>query len=364
MKRPRIRLGLDRFSGIYLWILFIVVFSIWSPHIFPTASTAYLLASTQAVAGIVALAVLIPMICGQFDLSVGANANLTGLIAVLVQVQLGWSLWEALPFAIGIGLLVGFVNGFIVVRFKVSSFIVTLGMGSILTAFAEMITGSITPPSVTSAAWNNMTQFKFLGFQIIIYYLLIFAVIAWWVLEHTPAGRYMRAIGGNLEASRLSGIPVDRWAWISLVAAGGISGAGGVLYTSLTGPSLTFGSTLLLPAFAAVFLGATQLKPGRFNVWGTLLAIFVLATGAEGLQLVSGVQWISDMFNGVALVVAVTLAATRLRQASRKQWRRRTGATRSLFKRAPESNASQAEPTIDEHDFTAPLHGTNRRSST
>jgi ribose transport system permease protein len=230
-------------------------------------------------------------------------------------------------------------------------------MGSILTAFTEMITGSITPPTVTSAAWNNMTQFKFLGFQVIIYYMLIFAIIAWWVLEHTPAGRYMRAIGGNLEASRLSGIPVDRWSWISLVAAGGISGAGGVLYTSLTGPSLTFGSTLLLPAFAAVFLGATQLKPGRFNVWGTLLAIFVLATGAEGLQLVSGVQWISDMFNGVALVIAVTLAATRLRQASRRRWRRGAGATRPLSVAVPESGAGEAASAMDERDFTAQLHG-------
>jgi ribose transport system permease protein len=98
---------------------------------------------------------------------------------------------------------------------------------------------------------------------------------------------------------------------LSLIASGGLAGLAGILYTSLTGPSLTFGPSLLLPGFAAVFLGSTQFQPGRFNVWGTMLAIFVLATGVEGLQLVSGAQWIGDLFNGIALIVAVALAASR-----------------------------------------------------
>jgi ribose transport system permease protein len=83
------------------------------------------------------------------------------------------------------------------------------------------------------------------------------------------------------------------------------------MFSSLNGPSLDFGSTLLLPAFAAAFLGSTQLIPGRFNVWGTLLAIYVLATGVQGLQLVSGASWLSDMFNGVALIIAVALSIKR-----------------------------------------------------
>jgi len=99
--------------------------------------------------------------------------------------------------------------------------------------------------------------------------------------------------------------------------SGGIAGLGGVFFTSQTGPSLVFGSTLLLPAFAAAFLGSTQLHPGRFNVWGTILAIYVLATGVQGLELVSGQQWLSDMFNGVALAVAVALAVNRERRSRR-----------------------------------------------
>jgi ribose transport system permease protein len=347
--KKRLNFGLDRFSGIYLWVVFIIVFGIWSPNIFLTMSTVHLLASTQAVAGIIAIAVLIPMICGQFDLSVGANANLTGLIAVVVQAKDHWSLPATLAFTVAVGLAIGAVNGFIVVRFNVSSFITTLGMGSVLSAFAVIVTNSQDPPVVASTAWNNMTQYKIFGFQVIIYYLLAFALVAWWVLEHTPVGRYLRATGGNPEAARLSGIRVNRLSWCSLVASGGIAGAGGVLYTSLTGPSLTFGSTLLLPAFAAVFLGSTQLQPGRFNVWGSLIAIFVLATGVQGLQLVSGVQWISDMFNGVALILAVALAASRQGKPLRRRRRLRVAETDPDGEHTPPSST---EPTDVQTELT------------
>jgi len=87
-----------------------------------------------------------------------------------------------------------------------------------------------------------------------------------------------------------------------------VAASAGVFYASQNGPSLTFGPSLLLPAFAAVFLGSTQLRPGRFNVWGTLIAIYVLATGVQGLQLVTGVQWLNEMFDGVALIAAVAFA--------------------------------------------------------
>jgi ribose transport system permease protein len=343
----RLNLGFDRFSGIYLWVVFIVVFAIWTPNLFLSMSTVHLLASTQAVAGIIAIAVLIPMICGQFDLSVGSNANLTGLVAVVLQTERHWSLVPTLLVSVAIGVLVGVVNGFVVVRFRVNSFIATLGMGSVLSAFALIVTNSQEQLVPQSAAWNDMTQFKVFGFQSIIYFLILFALVAWWVLDHTPVGRRMRATGGNLEAARLSGIPVNRYAWGSLIAAGALSGIGGILYTSLTGPSLTFGSTLLLPAFAAVFLGSTQLQPGRFNVWGSMLAIFVLATGVEGLELVSGAQWVGDMFNGVALTIAVAMASSR-RRATRRDRRR-------LVTRKAMPGQSSAMPPEDSHADLNPV---------
>jgi ribose transport system permease protein len=337
----RISLGLDRFSGLYLWALFIIVFSVWAPDTFPTTDTVHLLASTQAIAGIAAIGLLVPMVAGQFDLSIGATANLSGMTAVLLQSSHGvGSVWSML-IGVLIGGFIGLVNGAVVFGLRVSSFIATLGMGSILVAFQDIFTGGIDPPPISDRTWINITQTKVLGFQLVVVYLILIALIVWWVLERTPAGRYMRAAGSNPEAARLSGVRVVFWGWLSLVASGMISGLAGVLFVSLTGPSLTFGPTLLLPAFAAVFLGSTQLVQDRFNVWGTLLAIFVLATGVQGLQLVSGVQWIGSMFNGVALLGAVALAASKGRRVP--QMLRRRAPSGSSPEGTPPEGASGSE---------------------
>jgi ribose transport system permease protein len=106
---------------------------------------------------------------------------------------------------------------------------------------------------------------------------------------------------------------------VTLVISGFLCGVGGVLYGSLNGPSLTFGAALLLPAFAAVFLGSTQVRPGRVNIWGTMIAVFLLATGVQGLQLVTGVVWLNDMFSGTALIIAVGFAVWRQRRGMRSR---------------------------------------------
>ena len=312
----RFSFGFDKFSGLYLFAAFIVIFGFWSPDNFLTVNTAHTIASQQAVAGMVALALLLPMVCGHFDLSIGAMANLGGMIAVIAQTEHGVAPLPAIGLAVLAGLIVGFVNGLIVVGLRVSSFIATLGMGSVLAAFQTIVTNSQVPLPPPSLFWGELTQSKVFGFQIVVLYLIVLAVIIWWVLAYTPAGRFMYATGDNTDAARLSGVRTDKWSWLSLMASAALSALAGVLYVSLTGPSLTFGATFLLPAFAAVFLGSTQLIPGRFNVWGTLIAIVVLATGVTGLQLVSEIQWVQDMFNGVALIVAVALSAQRQRSVS------------------------------------------------
>lgn len=309
-------MGLQRFSGLYLWALFIVIFSLWAPQTFPTLMTLQILASTQSIAALAAIALLIPMVAGQYDLSVGAAANLSGIVAIVVQVN-GWmSAIPAIILGVLVGALVGFANGFVVVKLKVNSFIATIGTSSILIATILIVTGGIDPPPPQSEQFTAFTQTTVFGFQLVLYYLIVIAILAWWLLERTPAGRYLYASGANPEAARLTGVNVDRWAWLTLVLSGTIAGFAGVLFVSVSGPSIHFGEGLLLPAFAAVFLGATQLKPGKFNVWGTLVAILVLATGVQGLQLVYGSQWIASMFNGVAVITAVALAVRRQRSVT------------------------------------------------
>lgn len=312
---PRINFRFDRFSGLYIWAAFIVLFSVWKPHLFPTASTVHSLASAQSINAMLALAVLVPLAAGVYDLSVGSVINLSTIIVVYLQTNRHWSMWPAMVVAIVAAVVIGVVNGFVVVRLKVNSFIATLGMATIVTAVQTIVSGNNQPLPPISRTWTDLTQTTVFGFQIVFVYLIVLGLVMWWALDHSPAGRYMYAVGGNPEAARLSGIRVEKWVWVSLISSATIAGLAGVLYASLSGPSLTFGGSLLLPAFAAAFLGSTQLKPGRFNVWGTLLAVFVLATGIQGLQFVTGAQWLNDMFNGVTVITAVAFAV----------WRQRSG---------------------------------------
>ena len=329
-RRRKFNTGFDRFSGLYLLALFIVVFGLWVPDQFLTTSTLHSVAAQQAVTGIVALAILIPLAAGLYDLSVGATAGLCGITAVVMMNDHQWAPVAAIAFGIAIAVTIGCVNSFIVVKLGVNSFIATLGMGSILSATQVIVSHNAQPLPPTSTGWNNFTQTDVGGFQIVVLYLIIIAFVLWWMTAHTPAGRYLYAIGGNAEAARLSGVRIERYTGFALVTSATIAGVAGIMFCSLNGPSLNFGGTLLLPAFAAAFLGSTQLIPGRFNVWGTLLAIYVLAVGVQGLQLVSGASWLNEMFNGVALIIAVALSIQRSPSA---QWAEGQGALRARLRR-------------------------------
>lgn len=307
----RLRIGLERFSGLYLMAAFIVIFGIWTPHLFLSKSTLHSVAADQAITGLLSLAVLVPLVCGAYDLSVGASINLAAVLAASLQTQEHWGLWSAVLVGFLSAVLIGCLNGFFVVVLKINSFIATLGMGTVVGAVQQIVTHESQPFAPSSNAWNDIGQRLVGGFQISVYYLLAAVLIVWWLLTFTPFGRYLYSIGGNAEAARLSGVRVGRLTWFSLIISGTLAGIAGVVYSSQSGPSLTFGAGLLLPAFAAAFLGSTQVRPGRFNVWGTVIAVYALATGVKGLQLVTGVQWLSDMFNGVALLVAVGFAVWR-----------------------------------------------------
>jgi ribose transport system permease protein len=320
VKRPH-SLGVDRFSGLYLWAAIIIFFTVWQDQ-FATAATAQTIAGQQSIVGILALALLVPLACGAFDLSVAAVANFATVNAVLF-INSGWSWPIAAVFAVLTSFLIGVVNALVVVRLHVSSFITTLGIGSMVMAMQVVVTANTQPAYPLNQSWATFTNHTIFGFQVVFAYFLLAALILWWVLAHTPVGRYLYAIGSSEEAARLSGLRVGGFVGASLIASATMAGIAGVMFASLTGPSLTYGSGYLLPAFAAAFLGSTQLVPGRFNVWGTVIAIFVLATGVQGLQMAyPQAQWLQPMFSGGALVAAVAIAVGRQRAGEERTRKR------------------------------------------
>lgn len=329
MKRiSTLTFGFDRFSGLYVWAGFIVVFGCLRPGLFLTSNTMHSIAVSQAITAMLGLAVVLPLATGVFDLSVGANVQFAAVFVSVMQTKWGIPMWPAIALTVGAAVVVGAFNGFFVVYLRVSSFIATLATATLLAAVQTIVTDNLEPVPATSSAWIALTQSTFLGLQAVFWILICLAALLWWLLERMPIGRFMRATGGNEEAARLSGINVGYYQLLSLVLCGAVAGVAGVCYASNVGPSLTFGGALLLPAYAAAYLGFTQIVPGRFNVLGTLVAVYVLATGVQGLAYLTSVQWLGDMFNGVALLCAVSFAVWRQRARVSGKVRERSDSTR------------------------------------
>jgi ribose transport system permease protein len=304
-------LSVRRTSAVYLWIFFMVLFGILSGDTFLTSTTYSLVFSSGVVTCIVALAFLVPLTCGQYDLSVGGLLALSLSLMVYLEIHTSLPVLAIALIAIAACMVTGAVSGFIIVRLHVNSFIATLGVSQILVAIVLLISDNKQIVAEFPQAWSDAGVDNFLGIPQVLYYLVALALVMWYVLEFTRMGRYLFATGGNEVAARLSGVRTDRLIWMSMIASGAIAGLAGVIYSMRSGVfSASVGPGYLFPAIAAVFLGASQLSQ-RPNVWGTLIAYFALAFGIQGLVLSasSAAIWSQPLFQGVSLIIAVALAA-------------------------------------------------------
>jgi ribose transport system permease protein len=316
------RLRLSRFSGFAIWAAFFGVFAIWVPSEFVTASTWQDIVSEQSVTAILAIGILFPLAAGVYDLSIGTTLGLAAVVTAKLTAENGYTTPEVLALTVGIGLAIGLLNAAFVVGIGINSFIATLGMSSILTAMIEAFTNGNFISSVP-LGYQSLVANSIFGIPEIAAYVLAIGLLAWYGLEHAPFGRRLAAIGFGAEASRLAGVPTGRLVASTLVISAVLAAIAGALLTAQLGTATPdLGPPYLLPAYAAAFLGSTQLKPGRFNVGGTILAIALLATGVKGLQLVGASDWVTDLFDGVALIVAVgaSLANRHLAALKRFRW--------------------------------------------
>ena len=301
--------GLDKFSGLYVWGILILVFGLWIPDLFLNVANFRIIASSQAVPAVVALGLLVPVACGVFDLSIAGTLGVSETVVIYMQAN-GHGTFIGIVLALLIGAAVGLVNSFIVLKLHVDSFIGTLGMSSILAAVVLGVTGNATLPGAPGGTFSDFAATKLWSLPLPFFYMLGLGVLLWWLLEYTPVGRYLYGIGGNPQAARLAGVRVNRITTGAFVTSGLVAAfAGIVLAAELASGYPGVGDAYLLPAFSAVFLGATQIRPGRVNVLGTLIAIYLLATGVKGLQLAGAPDYITPLFNGAALIIAVALAA-------------------------------------------------------
>lgn len=302
------RENLERVALPVLWLVAIGIFGAIEPGQFLTSRNFQSIFGFQAVSVILAIGLVVPLTTGDFDLSVAATMGMSSMVVAVLNVNLHWAIGPAIAAALGVGLAVGIVNAFVVVRIGVNAFIVTLGTATILQGLAlavsnEATVGGVSPSLVT------FTNREFLGLPVAFYFALVVAVVIWYVMTMTPTGRKWLFIGRNLEVARLSGITTGRLRAGALIVAAFLAAVAGVVNTGTVGAADPTSATVyLLPAYAAAYLGATTFTPGRFNVWGTVITIYFLETCFSGLQLLGINDWIQQIFYGSVLVVAVAFA--------------------------------------------------------
>ncbi len=299
----------ERLALLLVWAATIALFGYLRPDSFLTWSNFATILGSQSVIVVIALGLIVPLTAGDYDLSIASNLTFAGTVLAVLNVNHGLSVGVSIAAALAAGLAIGLVNGFFVLYFRMNSLIVTMGVGTFAHGLTLWLGDQQTISGVSEALVDAVIVHRFLGVPLGFYYALILCAVLWYVLSYSTVGRRLLFVGRGREVARLSGIAVDRVRLGGFVAAGLMGAIAGVLYVGTTGAAdPSSGLTFLLPAFAAAFLGATTINPGRFNPWGAMVSVYFLVTGITGLSILGVSTFVQDLFYGGALVIAVTLS--------------------------------------------------------
>jgi ribose transport system permease protein len=298
---------LYRYGILLAWIVVIVIFSVLEPDVFFTVGNFSTIFGSQAVLLMLAIATLFCLTVGEFDMSITGAFGMSYVLVGVLHINQGWPILAAIAVALLSGVVVGFINAMFIVKLGVQSIVVTLGTGTLLIGISMAISNQVLVG--ISTTFVDLIRFKLGGMSVAFWLALLLTLATWYVFSFTPLGRYLFFVGSGREVSRLAGLNVSAIRTGALVATSTIAAAAGVVLAgSLGSVDPTIANSYLLPAYAAAFLGATAVTPGRFNPLGAFLAVYFLVTGITGLQILGYSGWIEAVFYGGSLVVAVALS--------------------------------------------------------
>jgi ribose transport system permease protein len=296
---------------VIITICVLVLFSALLPQTYFSVLNFEVIAANQAPTLILALAILLPLITGEFDLSVAANFGFCELLVcgLIINQHIAWGL--AVVITVAVGAVIGVVNGILVVGFRVNSFIATLAMTTVLAGMTTWYSGGQIISGNFPSAFLNMGQANVFGsLSIFVVYALAIALVVWIGLTYLPSGRHMYATGGGRHAAELLGLRTKRLIIVAFILCGMIAAFAGVVDASqLSSGQPEIGADYLLPAYAGAFLGSTTISLGQFNVWGTVIGVYLLGAGVAGLQELGMGSYTQDFFDGGALAIAVAASA-------------------------------------------------------
>ena len=300
---------LQRLSVPLCFVALFIFFGVLSPAAFLHERTLTSILGSAAPVVVLTIATVVTLRGGDYDLSVAAVMTLSSVIVGVLNIKAGMPIVPAMAVSIAMAVGVGLVNAFFCIVVGVDSFIMTLGMSTILAGITLWISNSNSYSGLSDWLVHAVTNRDILNVPFSFYVALAITIVVWLVFEYTSAGRRHLFVGKSREISKLNGIAVGRTRTISFLCCSVLSAVAGILYAgSAGGVDPTSGLTLLLPAFAAAFLGSTTILPGQFNPWGAFISVYFIVTGITGLAILGLPTFVQSFFYGGALIVAVSLA--------------------------------------------------------
>ena len=342
----RDRTGLSGLLGRYFLVIaffgLIGFFSLLRPESFFTANNFSGLFVNQIVVVFAAVGLIGPLIVGELDMSIGYVVGFGQAVVVALMTMAGLAPVPAIVLSLTACLALGILNGILVVRFQINSLIATLAVGNVLYGIVLWFTGGTILFQNVPAWFLTISGSSLLGLPMPIWYGLALVILVEIVLQFLPLGRRLYAIGGNRRAALLTGIRVPGLIIGAFGFSALLSGVGGVIIASRLGSAQPeLGPSFLMPAIASAFLGATTIRPGRFNALGTAVAVYAVAVIVTGLQQIGVPFWVENVVYGTALATGVGLSGrlTRMREEAARRSQLRALKEGRLAARTPESSA-------------------------
>jgi ribose transport system permease protein len=288
-------------------LLIIITFTILRPQYFATVSNAINISRQISLLVVISIGATFVMTIGEFDLSIGAQASLGGIMAAMLAVE-GVPIILAFIIPMVVGAIIGLLNGFIITKFKVLSFIITLGMSTILAGVTFWLTNGATIFENVPLAFKFIGTEKIMGIPMLTIIMVILVIVFSFIMKNTLLGRRLYSIGGNQVAARVSGINVDKNKIIAFSICGILSTLAGVLLSSRLGSAHPNGGDgMFLQAYAAVYIGSTISKQGVPNIVGTFVGAAILGILANGLTILQVPTFMQDLLTGLIIIGAVIL---------------------------------------------------------
>ncbi len=342
---PSIGMVLLKLRSLIAFLGVFIVFAFIAPN-FLSAGNLISMAKHSAIWCILAMGMTYVIIGGGIDLSVGSLAGLCGMLAggLIVEglrlpifgITIYFNTWFMVLIVLGIGILLGAVNGTLITRMGLPPFIATLGLMYMARGFAMMRSGGKTFPNLVgdpvlhNTGFPNLGAGTILGIPLVVWIALVIAILAHYVSRKTPFGRHVYAVGGNEDAAKLSGIRVNRVKMVTYMFAGFCSALTGlVLASQLVASHPATGESYELTAIAAVVLGGTSMSGGRGSIGGSVIGALILGVLNDGLVMVGVSSFWQTVIKGLVVILAVVIDQYQLRKQNESALKQQTDSVKA-----------------------------------